>query len=76
MARELGKQNIHVAHVVCDGSIDGVFSRENIPDIEQRVQEDRVLKPDDIAQNYLALHHQKRSAWTHEMDLRPWSEHW
>jgi hypothetical protein len=53
-----------------------VFSRENIPDIEQRVQEDRVLKPDDIAQNYLALHHQKRSAWTHEMDLRPWSEHW
>ncbi len=76
MARELGKQNIHVAHVVCDGSIDGVFSRENIPDIEQRVQEDRVLKPDDIALNYLALHHQKRSAWTHEMDLRPWSEHW
>lgn len=76
MARELGKKNIHVAHVVCDGSIDGVFSRENIPDIEQRVAEDRVLKPDDIALNYVSLYHQKRSAWTHELDLRPWSENW
>ena len=76
MARELGKKNIHVAHVVCDGSIDGVFSRENIPDLEQRLKEDRVLKPDDIAANYVHLHHQKRSAWTHELDLRPWSESW
>ncbi len=76
MARELGKKNIHVAHVVCDGSIDGVFSRENIADLEQRLAEDRVLKPDDIALNYLNLHHQKRSAWTHELDLRPWSENW
>ncbi len=76
MARELGKKNIHVAHVVCDGSIDGVFSRENMPDIEQRLAEDRVLKPDDIALNYISLHHQKRSAWTHELDLRPWSENW
>jgi len=76
MARELGKKNIHVAHIVCDGSIDGVFSRENIPDLDQRLAEDRVLKPDDIALNYLSLHHQKRSAWTHEMDLRPWSENW
>lgn len=76
MARELGKKNIHVAHVVCDGSIDGVFSRENIPDLDQRLAEDRVLKPDDIALNYINLHHQKRSAWTHELDLRPWSENW
>ena len=76
MSRELGKRNIHVAHVICDGSIDGVFSRENIPDLAQRLQEDRVLKPDDIALNYLHLHHQPRSAWTHELDLRPWSENW
>lgn len=73
-ARELGPKGIHVAHVICDGSIDGVFSRENIPDLDQRLAEDRVLKPADIAQSYLALHHQKRSAWTHELDLRPWSE--
>lgn len=76
MARELGPKNIHVAHVICDGSIEGVFARENIPDLDQRLVEDRVLKPDDIALNYVNLHHQKRSAWTHELDLRPWSETW
>jgi NAD(P)-dependent dehydrogenase (short-subunit alcohol dehydrogenase family) len=76
MSRELGKKNIHVAHIICDGSIDGVFSRENIPDLDQRLAEDRVLKPDDIALNYLHLHKQPRSAWTHELDLRPWSETW
>ncbi|MBT9470183.1 MAG: SDR family NAD(P)-dependent oxidoreductase [Pseudomonadota bacterium] len=74
MARELGPKGVHVAHIICDGSIDGVFSRQNIPDLEQRLAEDRVLKTDDIAETYLALHHQKRSAWTHELDLRPWSE--
>ena len=76
MARELGKKNIHVAHIICDGSIDGVFSRENIPDLDQRLAEDRVLKPDDIALNYLHLHKQPRSAWTHELDIRPWKEAW
>jgi NAD(P)-dependent dehydrogenase (short-subunit alcohol dehydrogenase family) len=76
MARELGPQGIHVAHIVCDGSIDGVFSRENIPDLDQRLAEDRVLKPDDIALSFVQLHHQPRSAWTHELDLRPWSENW
>jgi NAD(P)-dependent dehydrogenase (short-subunit alcohol dehydrogenase family) len=76
MARELGPKGIHVAHIVCDGSIDGVFSRENIPDLAQRLAEDRVLKPDDIALNFVQLHHQPRSAWTHELDLRPWSETW
>lgn len=76
MSRELGRKNIHVAHVICDGSIDGVFSRENILDLDQRLAEDRVLKPDDIALNYVHLHHQPRSAWTHELDLRPWSENW
>ena len=76
LARELGPKGIHVAHVICDGSIDGVFSRQNIPDLERRLAEDRVLKPADIAQTYLDLHRQRRSAWTHELDLRPWSENW
>jgi NAD(P)-dependent dehydrogenase (short-subunit alcohol dehydrogenase family) len=75
-ARELGPKGIHVAHVICDGSIDGVFSQQNIPDLEQKLAEDRILKPHDIAESYVALHHQKRSAWTHELDLRPWSEAW
>jgi len=76
MARELGPKGIHVAHVICDGSIDGVFSRQNIADLDQRLAEDRVLKPADIAATYVALYHQPRSAWTHELDLRPWSEPW
>ena len=76
MARELGPDGIHVAHVIVDGSIDGVFSRENIPDLDARLERDEILKPDDIARNYIWLHHQPRSAWTHEIDLRPWKESW
>lgn len=76
LARELGPKGLHVAHVVVDGAIDGVFSRQNIPDLEARLAEDKVLKPADIAQAYVALHRQRRSAWTHELDLRPWSETW
>ena len=76
MARELGPQGVHVAHIVVDGSIDGVFSRENIADVEDRLARDEILKPADIARNYVWLHHQPRSAWTHELDLRPWKESW
>ena len=61
MARELGPQGIHVAHVVIDGQIG-------------RDAEARQLDPDAIAEAYHALHVQPRSAWTHELDLRPWAE--
>ena len=76
MARELGPQGVHVAHVIVDGSIDGVFSRQNIPDLDARLERDEILKPDDIARNFVWLHHQPKSAWTHEIDLRPWKETW
>lgn len=76
LSRELGPKGIHVAHVVVDGSIDGVFSRQNIPDLEARLARDQILKPDEIARNYVWLHRQQRSAWTHELDLRPWTETW
>ncbi|MDP3748698.1 MAG: SDR family NAD(P)-dependent oxidoreductase [Phenylobacterium sp.] len=75
-AKELGPQGIHVAHIVVDGSIDGVFARTNIPDREERLERDAILKPEEIATNYVWLHRQHRSAWTHELDLRPWSESW
>lgn len=75
-ARELGPQGIHVAHVVVDGAIDGVFARTNIPDREERLGRDAILKPEEIAANYVWLHKQQRSAWTHELDLRPWTEAW
>jgi NAD(P)-dependent dehydrogenase (short-subunit alcohol dehydrogenase family) len=74
MARELGPQNIHVAHIMIDGAIDSNFIRENVADVDARRDSDGILAPDDIAQNYVMLHNQPRTAWTHELDLRPWSE--
>jgi NAD(P)-dependent dehydrogenase (short-subunit alcohol dehydrogenase family) len=76
-ARELGPKGVHVAHVVIDGAIDGVFTRTNRGDqVEELLARDAILRPDEIARNYVWLHRQQRSAWTHEMDLRPWSEPW
>jgi NAD(P)-dependent dehydrogenase (short-subunit alcohol dehydrogenase family) len=77
MARELGPENIHVAHIVVDGAIDTDFTRGRAPDrYETRKAADGILNPDSIAENYWNLHRQPRDAWTHELDLRPWSEPW
>jgi len=75
-AREFGPKGLHVAHVVVDGAIDGVFTRSNRADVEGLLAESRILKPEEIAANYVWLHRQPRSAWTHELDLRPWTEAW
>ena len=76
LARELGPQGIHVAHVVVDGAIDTAFIAQNFP--ERYALKDRagILDPEHIADNYWHLHQQPRSAWTHELDLRPWMESW
>ncbi|OGB21845.1 MAG: glucose 1-dehydrogenase [Burkholderiales bacterium RIFCSPLOWO2_02_FULL_57_36] len=74
MARELGPMNLHVAHVVVDGSIDTEFIRENFPAKYAMKDQDGILNPDHIAENYWYLHTQPRDAWTHELDLRPWTE--
>lgn len=74
MARELGPKNIHVAHSIIDGPIDTDFIAQRIGDIEAARAADAVLSPDEIAKNYVMLHRQARSAWTHELDLRPWTE--
>ena len=76
MARELGPKNIHVAHVIIDGAIDSNFIRDMMPDVDAKRDADAILNPDDIARNYVMLHNQPRSAWTHELDLRPWQETW
>jgi NAD(P)-dependent dehydrogenase (short-subunit alcohol dehydrogenase family) len=76
MARELGPQGIHVAHVVIDGAIDTRFIAENFPARYALKAEDGILDPEAIAENYWQLHRQPRSAWTHELDLRPWMETW
>ena len=76
MARELGPKGIHVAHVLIDGAIDSAFIREMLPHADARRARDGLLVPDEIAKNYVWLHRQHRSAWTHELDLRPWCETW
>jgi hypothetical protein len=74
MARELGPRNIHVAHSIIDGPIDTDFIATRVPDIDAMRAADAVLSPDEIARAYVMLHKQHRSAWTHELDLRPWTE--
>ena len=76
LAREVGPQGIHVAHVVVDGAIDTAFIAQNFPERYALKDRDGILDPDHIADNYWHLHQQPRSAWTHELDLRPWMETW
>jgi NAD(P)-dependent dehydrogenase (short-subunit alcohol dehydrogenase family) len=76
MARELGPKGIHVAHTVIDGAIDTEFIRTNFPQAYAKKDEDGILNPEHIADQYWMLHTQPRDAWTHELDLRPWSENW
>jgi len=76
MARELGPQGVHVAHVVIDGAIDTPFIAENFPERYKLKEQGGILDPEAIAENYWRLHCQPRSAWTHELDLRPWMEPW
>jgi NAD(P)-dependent dehydrogenase (short-subunit alcohol dehydrogenase family) len=76
MARELGPQGIHVAHPVIDGAIDTEFIRSNFPERYALKEQQGIVNPDSIAEAYWQLHRQPRDAWTHEIDLRPWTEPW
>lgn len=76
MARELGPKGLHVAHTIIDGAIDTAFIRENFPARYALKDRDGILNPDHIAEAYWQLHLQPRTAWTHELDLRPWLETW
>ena len=66
LARELSPKNIHVAHFVIDGGIQQAGRTASGPDA--------LLSPDEIAKSYLALYRQQRSAWSWELELRPWVE--
>jgi NAD(P)-dependent dehydrogenase (short-subunit alcohol dehydrogenase family) len=77
MARELGPQGIHVAHMVIDGGIDTEFIKQmRAKDYDSLVASDGLLSPEAIADQYWHLHCQPRNAWTYELDIRPWSEKW
>jgi NAD(P)-dependent dehydrogenase (short-subunit alcohol dehydrogenase family) len=81
MARELGPQNIHVAHLVIDSGVDTAFVRDRIRAREgdaavTNLEPDRLMNPASIADTYWHLFNQPRDAWTFEMDLRPYKETW
>ncbi len=73
-AREFGPKGIHVAHVVIDGAIDGHRINTLVPQLAQMKGEDGLLDLDAIAESYWQLHLQHRSAWSQEIDLRPFKE--
>jgi NAD(P)-dependent dehydrogenase (short-subunit alcohol dehydrogenase family) len=73
-AREFGPQGIHVAHIVIDGGIDGERLRSRAPEWVTRAGSDGLLDLEAIAEVYFQLHLQHRSAWTQELDLRPYKE--
>ena len=74
LAREFGPQGIHVGHVVVDGGIEGERLLSRVPQLKDQRGPDGLLNIDAIADAYWAMHQQHRSAWTLELDLRPWAE--
>ncbi|MDC3402047.1 SDR family oxidoreductase [Alphaproteobacteria bacterium] len=74
MARELGPEGIHVAHLVVDSAIDTEWIAKNFPDRYALKEKDGLVKPSDIADIYWQLHCQPRSAWVSELDVRPYME--
>lgn len=76
MARELGPQGIHVAHVVVDGLIENENTARLMPELYASKGPDGIIRPDDLAEVYWQLHRQPPSAWTFELDVRPGVEPW
>jgi NAD(P)-dependent dehydrogenase (short-subunit alcohol dehydrogenase family) len=79
MARELGPQGIHVAHLIIDGAIDSAAIHRRlgaaagaVPDLPP----DSLIQTRSVAEAYWMLHNQPRDGWTHELDIRPYSERW
>ena len=67
---------MHVAHVVIDGVVNGDIVQGRFGGYIDSLGEDGALAPDAIADTFWTLHNQRRSAWTHEIDLRPYKENW
>ncbi len=74
LAREFGPQGIHIAHAIIDGGIEGDRLLSRMPDRKDKAGADGLLNIEAIADSYWHVHGQHRSAWTHEIDLRPYKE--
>jgi NAD(P)-dependent dehydrogenase (short-subunit alcohol dehydrogenase family) len=80
-ARELGPQNIHVAHLIIDSGVDTAWVRERIKDREgedalKTLDPNRLMRPEAVAETYWQLYQQPRDAWTFELEIRPFGEKW
>ncbi len=80
-ARELGPKNIHVAHLVIDAGVDTAWVRDRIREREgdaalNRLEPDRLMRPEAVAEAYWQLYRQPRDAWTFEQEIRPYGEKW
>jgi NAD(P)-dependent dehydrogenase (short-subunit alcohol dehydrogenase family) len=81
MARELGPNNIHVAHLIIDAGVDTAFVRERIREREgelalEHLDPGRLMRPASIAEAYWQLYQQPRDAWVFETQIRPFGEKW
>ena len=74
LAREFGPKGVHVAHVIVDGVIDGELVNARAPQIKEKLGADGMISIDALADAYWTLHTQQKSAWTLELDLRPYKE--
>jgi NAD(P)-dependent dehydrogenase (short-subunit alcohol dehydrogenase family) len=80
-ARELGPKNIHVAHLIIDAGVDTAFVRERIKQSQgeaalMNLAEDKLMRPESVANAYWDLYRQPRDAWTFEHEIRPFAEKW
>jgi NAD(P)-dependent dehydrogenase (short-subunit alcohol dehydrogenase family) len=80
-ARELGPQNIHVAHLVIDAAVDTAWVRERIQErggaaALAALAADQLMRSESVAEAYWQLHRQPRDAWTFEHEIRPFGEKW
>ena len=84
LAREFGPLGVHVAHVVVDGAVDNPNTKKFFAEKDlklgkmfaEKAAVGGLVDPEDVAETFWHLHNQGRSAWTHEVDLRPWVENW
>jgi len=74
MAREFSPQGVHVVHTIIDGVIDGERARTQFANYIATKDDDDLLQLNAIAETYWSIHQQHLSAWTHELDLRPFKE--
>lgn len=76
LAREYGPAGVHAAHIIIDGIVNGDMVRSRFGDYLDQLGDDGSLDPDAIAETFWQVHTQPKSAWTQEIDLRPYKENW